>query len=433
MSRFVLAPILLLASAGGGSSGFGGGGGGGGGGFSGGGGSGSGSGDPVVFAIVVGVFALIFVWGLIKSARLRRAWRRRVARVRLASAEAAQDDAAFAAEAVEAAAANLFREVQDAWNDRDRRRLALVVGGDLMEEWRLRLDDFDAKGWHNVVKVLGHPEVGYVGIVNREDDSDDRVVIRVGCQIEDWVDQSHGADINKTGSASKVRRLDEFWTLGKHDGSWRLLSIEQPAEAEHHLDAEVVASPWADTARMRDQAIVDLAAADKPLPGFSPGELVSVSYEGNAYAQALDLSLADPRFAPAVLEAAARRAVAAWSEAVDGDDGALLAIASREAVDELLQSGQTRLVVRGPRVRALRIAALDADATPPRMKIAVDLTAVRYTEDRDTAAVISGSASSETDFTETWTLTLSGPDNAPWRVVGAGGVAPSESANQLIS
>ena len=41
----------------------------------------------------------------------------------------------------------------------------------------------------------------------------------------------------------------------------------------------------------------------------------------------LDLSLADARFAPDVLEAAARRAVAAWAEAVDGDDAALLEVA----------------------------------------------------------------------------------------------------------
>lgn len=374
----------------------------------------------MVTLIAVVVVAVFVLWSVFKSAWIKRRWAERAERVRLASAEAAEDDPAFAAEAVEAAAANLFREVQDAWNDRDRRRLAMVVGGDLMVEWRRRLADFDAKGWHNVVQVTGTPEVQYVGLLNREDESDDRVVVRIGCQIEDWVDQRDGSDLNKTGAASKSRRLDELWTLGKHDGSWRLLSIEQPAEAEHVLADEIVASPWGDTSRMRDQAIVDLAAADKPLPGYSPGDLVSVDYEGDAHAQALDLSLADPRFAPAVLESAAHRAVSAWADAVDGDDAALLAIASEQAVAELLQTGKTRLVVRGPRVRALRITSLEAGATPPRMTIAVDLTATRYTEDRDTAAVLSGSAEHETNFTETWTMELSGPDESPWRVAAAG-------------
>ena len=53
------------------------------------------------------------------------------------------------------------------------------------------------------------------------------------------------------------------------------------------------------------------------------GELVDVDFDGDARAAALDLSVVDGRFAPAVLEAAARRAVAAWAEAVDGDDAAL--------------------------------------------------------------------------------------------------------------
>ena len=413
-----MASLLLIASAGGGSSGFGGGGGGGGSSF--GGGSGSGGGDPLFALIVVGFFVLIFVWAFIKAHLLERQWREREERVRLASAEAAQDDPAFAAEAVEAGAANLFREVQDAWNDRDRRRLALVVGQDLMVEWRRRLDDFDSKGWHNVVKLTGTPRVQYVGLVNREDERDDHVVVRIGCALEDWVDRRDGSDLNKTGESSKTRLLDELWTLGKHDGSWRLLSIEQPAEAAHLLEAEIVASPWGDTGRMRDEALVELASADKPLPGFSTADLVEVDFAGDAHARALDLSLADPRFAPAVLEAAARRAVAAWAEAVDGDDAALLAIASQQAAAELLQTGKTRVVVRGPRVRALRITALDADQVPARLSIAVDVSAVRYTEDRDTAAVLSGSQSQASDFTEHWTLALQGDDRTPWRLVAAG-------------
>lgn len=413
--------LVLIASAGGGSSGFGGGGGGGGGGFGGGGsGSGSGGGDPFFALVVLGVFVLIVLWGFVKARRVERQWRAREERVRLASAEAAQDDPAFAAESVEIAAANLFREVQDAWNDRDRRRLAMVVAEDLMVEWRRRLDDFHAKGWHNVVVVTGTPDVRYVGLVNREDERDDRVVVRIACGIEDWVDRRDGSDLNKSGESSKTRRLDELWTLGKHDGSWRLLSIEQPPEAEHVLEAEIVASPWADTERMRDEALVELAAADRPLPGFSPADLVEVDFEGDAHARALDLSLADPRFAPAVLEAAARRAVAAWAEAVDGDDAALLEIASGDAAAELLQTGGTRVVVRGPRVRALRITALDAAQVPARLTLAVDLTAVRYTEERDTAAVLSGSQSAPADFSEQWTMALQGDDRTPWRIVAAG-------------
>ena len=42
----------------------------------------------------------------------------------------------------------------------------------------------------------------------------------------------------------------------------------------------------------------------------------------------------------------------------------------------------------------------------------------RYREDRDTAAVVSGSRDREASFQEHWELALDGPDDAPWRVVG---------------
>ena len=102
---------------------------------------------------------------------------------------------------------------------------------------------------------------------------------------------------------------------------------------------------------------------------------------------------------------------------------ALEAVASREAVRQLLYPGDasanTRLVVRGTRVRQIRIEALDAASEPSTMRIAVELGGRRYVEDRDTAAVLSGSRESATTFTERWTLALDGPDTAPWRLVDA--------------
>jgi hypothetical protein len=93
--------------------------------------------------------------------------------------------------------------------------------------------------------------------------------------------------------------------------------------------------------------------ADGLPEGFTTADLAQVDFDGDARAHALDLSLADARFAPDVLEAAARRAVAAWAEAVDGDDAALERMASPGAASALLYGGdatrETRLVVRGPR------------------------------------------------------------------------------------
>jgi predicted lipid-binding transport protein (Tim44 family) len=112
--------------------------------------------------------------------------------------------------------------------------------------------------------------------------------------------------------------------------------------------------------------------------------------------------------------------VAAWAEAVDGDDRTLLRIAHPEAARELLHPGDpsaaTRLVVRGLSVRGIKITALDAAANPPTMTVDVALAGRRYIEDRDTAAVVSGSQSREVKFAERWVLSLDGSDAQPWRI-----------------
>jgi len=418
-----------LAAAGGGSSSFGGGGGGGfsggGGGFSGGGGSGGGLslfGILVIFAIV----GMVFLACAVSAWRTTRKRRRRSERVHLAAAEAAVDDAAFAPDTLVPAAVKLYKNAQKAWDARDRTRLRRLVGDDLFVEWSRRLDDFDAKKWHNRVRVIDEPGISYVGLVNRERDDEDRAVVHISAVLEDYVVDRLGRQVTRNDSTSKLSACDEFWTLGKRDGRWIVVSIEQAAEGEHHYDGEIVATPWADS-RVADQAVVETAVADGLPEGFTPADVADLDFDGDARAAALDLSVADPRFAPDVLEAAARRAVEAWAEAVDGGDAPLEAVAAPDAVAELLHPGDagqsTRLVVRGPRVRSIRIAALDAGTSPATMTIDVELGGVRYIENRDTAAVVSGSRTAATTFTERWTLALEGPDERPWRIVRTAGAA----------
>ena len=69
--------------------------------------------------------------------------------------------------------------------------------------------------------------------------------------------------------------------------------------------------------------------AGAALPGTATAELIDVDLAADARVQALDLSLVDARFAPDVLEIAARHAAEAWAEAVDGDDAPLNAVATR--------------------------------------------------------------------------------------------------------
>jgi predicted lipid-binding transport protein (Tim44 family) len=410
-----------FAQAGSGSSGFGGGGGGGG--FSGGGGSGgsgSGSGNPFVALLVFGAFGIFLVYLAIHSWRYRAKVRERDQRVRTASAEAAEDDAYFEAQELEAHARGLFVACQEAWDARDLEQLSRLVGDDLLVEWRRRLDDFERKGWHNRVSVLAPPKIEYVGLVNRADDTEDRAVVRITAQLRAFVVDRDGHVIKLKDSKSEQVKLVEYWTLARADSAgWQVVSIEQRAEGDHQLDSEIVASPWSDS-RIADEALTQPAADDGLPPGFTTADLAVVSFEGTAREHALDLSLADPRFAPDVLEAAARRAVAAWAEAVDGDDAALLEVATPAAASELLYGGdesrRTRVVVRGPRVRSIKIAAVDVSGEPATMRIEVELGGRRYVEDRETAAVVSGSKEGAGTFLETWVLALAGGDGV-WQLV----------------
>src|SRR3954468_1304349 len=275
----VLAPAEALAAAGGGRPGVGGGGGrgggGGGGGFGGGGSSGGSSGPvDIVFGvlIVIGLILLGLYW-LYRQAvnafvreRLRRRRVKRARRVELASAEAAEDDPAFAAERVKAGADTLFRDVQWAWDALDRDRLRMLVGPELLKEWEKRLDDFERKGWRNHVQIVGDIDLQYLGLVNREDDSDDRCVVRIDAQLRDYVVNKSGQHITQKGTTNEMTRLREYWTLGKRgDGGWVGLSIRQDRDGSHHLESDIVASPWGDDKRLRDEALVEGAMADKVL------------------------------------------------------------------------------------------------------------------------------------------------------------------------
>jgi predicted lipid-binding transport protein (Tim44 family) len=434
----LIAAPAALAAAGGGSAGFGGGGGGGGG--------GRGAGLYILIQILIRVAVLghglgaiillgvVLVWFVLArtapAARARRAdgagpkqrrrRQQRGRRVELAAAEAAEEDPDFAPDVVKPAATDLFNAIQRAWDNADRAALRRIVAPDLLREWERRLDDFDARGWRNRVKPLGQPKVEYVGLT-RHGGAGDTVTVRIEAKLADYVVDRHGNHITRRGHLVETTRTTEYWTLTKRDGKWILASIEQGAEGAHVLDDQIVATPWSDERRLKDEALIELASADATPAAADIAELTSVDFDGDAHAQALDLSLADGRFAPDVLEVAARRATHAWAIAVDGDDAELQEIADPLAVRELLHpgdpAGHTRLVVRGPQVNRIRITRLDARSSLPTMTVEVDLTGRRYIEDRATTAVIAGSRRRETSFTERWTFALNGDAKQPWRIV----------------
>ena len=444
----LLVAPAALAVAGGGSAGFSGGGGGGG-------GHGSGFAIYVILqllfriallghglgAVVLVALLLLYLF-VTRAIPLIQAWwaartgarggrRQRTStrerRVELAAAEAAEEDPAFAPDTVRATAKQLFFDIQTAWDASNRTRLRGLVAPELLAEWELRLDDFQRRGWTNHVEPIGEPRIEYVGLTRRGDRDNDSVVVRIEARLKDYVVDHYGRHLKRTGQLGETAHIREFWTLGRRGNHWVLVSIEQGAEGKHALDDQIVATPWSDDTAMRDEALIEGAVGDAVPEGTKISEVADLQFDGDAQSAANDLSVADGRFAPDVLEIAARRAVDAWARAVDGSDAALAGLATPAATRELLYPGDssrhTRLVVRGPAVQQIRIVGLNAAAEPPTMSIEVDIRGRRYIEDRDTTAVVSGSKSRETSFTEHWTLALDGDASQPWRIASVGAAA----------
>lgn len=347
----------------------------------------------------------------------------REAAVTLAAVEAAEDDPLFDATVVRERAAALFVAIQRAWSVDDTTALRRMVGPELMVEWDARLADFRRKGWRNPVDVLDGPEVRYVGVTNRAGDAEDRAVVLLTARLRDVVVDHYGDVI--PSDDGETARISEFWTLGKRGGDWVVVSIEQEEEGAHHLSSPLVAAPEGDGARIRADAVMEVAAADA-VPGDQVGELLSPGFSGTARAAALDLSLVDGRFAPDVLSTAVGEVVDAWAQAIDGPDEPLAARTTPQALGALLyptRSQRDRLVIRGLDVQAMTIVAVTA-GPPPEVGLELEATGVQYVEDRDTTEVLAGSKRRRTTTRQRWTLRLSDDPRRPWVVVDATGVVP---------
>lgn len=338
----------------------------------------------------------------------------------LAAEESVFDDPMFAPEAVKAVAAELHAEVVAAWTAGDRRRLTQALGHELLVEWEHQLDELRRRGWRNVLKVRGRLRVSFVGLVNRPGDAEDRVVVHLRVRMWDVVYDRAGQRMLRSDGDTGKRTLSEYWTLGKRDGRWILVSVEQQREGAYHLDEAVIPSPWADD-RLHDDAVIErgLAAGIDPesLAGVAAG--VPFEFRGGTRVAALDLAQFDGRYAPDVLESAARRAVAAWAEAIDGHHQPLITIAGRHTAAELLYpegNRRTRLVIRGPRLERLRIIRIEPTRKPPTMTVEADITGRRYLEHRRTTAVLDGNKDRDVTFTERWDLALTANPDVPWRI-----------------
>jgi len=139
----------------------------------------------------------------------------------------------------------MHERIVKAWTERDRDALARDLGPDLLTEWVRRLDDFDRKGWHNVCEIRGISRVEYLGLTNREDDREDRVVVRleavlrdvvidasghvVGCAVEAGIHMRRGDDGRRALCGERIQQR-----VGLAVGRWTI--VDAGDDVRVHVD-----------------------------------------------------------------------------------------------------------------------------------------------------------------------------------------------------
>ena len=248
-------------------------------------------------------------------------------------------------------ARELYLEIQDAWTRDDRARLRELVLPDLMAEWDRRLDDFASRGQRNVVDVEVL-EVQQVGLVNRADDDEDRVVVLMQATQLDYVavrgaaPRAHRRRRAATSAAIVHGVLDP---RASATAPGACSPSSGPQEGVHHLTAAARRRAGERRARPRRGGLRDRRGRRGRRTPASP-DLLSVGYEGDAEPQAQDAALVDGRFAADVLETAVRRAVEAWLDAMTAPTTTLLAVGAdrRAAVRRRREPHEPRRRPRRP-------------------------------------------------------------------------------------
>jgi hypothetical protein len=160
---------------------------------------------------------------------------RRVMAVERAAADAAEKDHTLSPESVRTAAEALFRLVQLAWAARDRGRLATLLAPELLVHWEDQLAYLDRSNQRGRAEVLGDVCVEYVGLANAEPSESARVVVLIDAKLRTIIENDRGRPTN-----IDVRRICQYWTLGRRSGPWTVLHIEEHAQGKHHLTDPVL-------------------------------------------------------------------------------------------------------------------------------------------------------------------------------------------------
>jgi hypothetical protein len=363
-------------------------------------------------AVAIGTAAcLAFYWLLILLGAVRRelAVRRRhvrADRAYYAAIEAAEEEPAFAPDAIRQAVTQIVMIANDMWRARSFGTIDGRPDAGLVTAWaRSRQSWLGSR-----LRVRHEPSVELLRVVNRAGESEDRVVVRVLIRVYRRVPRLDLLVVRHV-------RLDERWTLGRYGDQWALLSVEGSPLAGPVLTAPLVPTPAYDTERLQEESLAELASAQKVPADVSPSELVDTDAPP-AFAL-LDLSVVDGRYLPALVAAQIAHLVEAWEEAATGSPAPLAALTSAEALTALLQPGPgKRMVIRDATLTSWEPVRLELSEQPPMIVTRVEIKAERYVV-TDDGAHRAGNDNERRDIILIWKLELTDNNRAPWRLVSS--------------
>jgi len=122
------------------------------------------------------------------------------------------------------------------------------------------------------LKVVGRPSVDLLNVINRNDEEEDRVVIRVRLRI---YCKHPSLGTLPGGLFAHHTHIDERWILGRSGDQVVLLSWGGDPLAEPVLTAPLIPTPSSDTGRLREESLAELADAQKAGDDVDLSDLVS--------------------------------------------------------------------------------------------------------------------------------------------------------------
>jgi hypothetical protein len=352
-----------------------------------------------------------FIRGVSRRERAALKEHRRAVRARLAAVEAGEDNPTFLPDAIEQSIRDVVVLAGELWRSGESQELNDRPDGGLIRAWA-RSRQWLGQG----LEVDGEPSIDFLGVVNRHDEEEDRVAVRVRLRIH--------CKYPKVGTLGPHHaHLDERWTFGHRGSRWTLLSVSGDPLAGPVLTAPLIPNPSFDTERLSEESLAELATEEKVSDDVVLSDLVSPD-EPPAYAL-LDLAIVDSRFGPELIAAQLAHLLDVWEGAVDGPEGPLGELATDQARDTLLRPGPgTRLIIRDAILKSWDATKLNLTQHSPSIEAALEIEAVRYVV-RNDGSPVAGNRTDPHPMSLRWVLELTDSARDPWRLAMSNNPAES--------